>query len=188
MANVLSTDERLAVIHHLVEGCSLRSITRLTGIHRTTSINLMLEFGDNCREFLDREMRGLNLRHVQGDEIWTFVQKKQGRLKDDEKENPLIGDMYLWVALDEDTKLIPSFVIGKRSADMARRFTRLSLGFSKKLDNLAAAVAVYIAYYNYCWRPRLPGKTGRRRVTPAMAAGVTDSLWTLPVLYGQVMR
>jgi hypothetical protein len=53
-----------------------------------------------------------------------------------------------------------------------RRFTRLALGFSKKLENLEAAVNLHMAYYNFCWRP------GKMRVTPAMAAGVTDRLWS----------
>jgi IS1 family transposase len=295
MANVLSADERLSVIHHLVEGCSLGSITRLTGIHRTTIMNLMVEFGALCRDFLDSQMRSLNLRHVQCDEIWTFVQKKQGRLHADEKDNPVIGDMYLWVAFDQETKLIPTFAIGKRSGDMARRFmvdlarrinlprgtdtgtipgiipqlstdgfaaypeavdlafgryvnygvlikdyrntdqpgrygppeliaterreifgivneqsictshverhnltirtfmrrfTRLSLGFSKKLENLAAACSMYVAYYNYCWRTResdRSGKAGRLRPTAAMMAGVTDELWSIGDLYERVM-
>ena len=60
-----------------------------------------------------------------------------------------------------------------------RQFTRLSLGFCKKLENLAAAVALFVAYFNSCWRPLKPGKSGERRVTPAMAAGVTETLWNL---------
>ncbi len=61
-----------------------------------------------------------------------------------------------------------------------RRFTRLALGFSKKLENLQAAVDLHFAYYNFCWRPRYSDDSGRRgqlRVTPAMAAGVVNRLW-----------
>ena len=67
-----------------------------------------------------------------------------------------------------------------------RRFTRLSLGFSKKLENLAAATALHFAYFNYVWRPRFSddsGKPGRLRVTPAMAAKVTPRLWSIEDLY-----
>src|SRR5688572_17369867 len=103
------------VLNLLVEGNSLRSIKRLTGVHRDTAMRLMVQVGDKCREFLDRRMRGLRLDHVQADEIWTFVQKKQGRVKADE-DNQEIGDQYLFVGLDESTKLIPTFVIGKRTA------------------------------------------------------------------------
>ena len=68
-----------------------------------------------------------------------------------------------------------------------KRFNRLSLGFSKKLENLAAAVAMYLAFYNYCWRPRMKGTSGRRQPTPTMAAGVTDKLWSFHDLFSAVM-
>lgn len=66
--------------------------------------------------------------------------------------------------------------------------TRLTLAFSKKLDNLNAAVAMHIANYNFCWRPRENCKSGRKRPTPAMAARVTDRLWMFEVLFETVMR
>ena len=67
-----------------------------------------------------------------------------------------------------------------------RRFTRLSLGFSKKLENLSAAIAMYLAFYNFCWRPRFPGTSGRRRVTPAVAAGLTGELWDFNRLFSTI--
>ncbi len=71
---------------------------------------------------MDAQLRGLTLRHVEVDEIWTFVGKKQGRLTPEEKAECYdMGDVYLWTALDQDTKLVPSFVVGKRSADNARK-------------------------------------------------------------------
>jgi hypothetical protein len=122
MANVLAADKQRMALQLLVEGNSLRSVTRLTGIHRTTVMNLLVRFGDACRQFLDEEMRDLTLRHIQCDEIHTFVGKRQKRLTVDEKrERYDIGEVYLWTALDTDTKLVPTFVIGKRSGDMARR-------------------------------------------------------------------
>src|SRR5207253_7337627 len=116
MANVLSVEDQILVLHHLVEGTSIRSITRVTGIHKTTILKLLVRFGSACREFLDQQMRGLELRHLECDEQWTFVFKKQGRLTPDDGRNARIGDQYLWLAIDMDTKLIPSFIIGKRSA------------------------------------------------------------------------
>ena len=68
-----------------------------------------------------------------------------------------------------------------------KRFTRLSLGFSKKLDNLKAACSFLLAYYNFVWRTRLPGKSGRYRVPAAMAAGVTNRLWKIGDLYDEAM-
>lgn len=82
----------------------------------------MVRFGQACHDFLDPKMRGRELRHFPRDEQWTFVRKMQGRIHDSEKSNARIGDQYLWLALDEDTKLIPPFIIGKRSADMTHRF------------------------------------------------------------------
>jgi hypothetical protein len=120
--NVLSRAEQLSVLNLLVEGASLRSITRLTGVHRTTTLKLMLRVGERCRGFLDRRMRNLSLNHLQCDEIWTFVRKKQGRLSAEESGDLGIGDQYLFVALDEQTKLIPTFLLGKRTAENAQAF------------------------------------------------------------------
>ena len=68
-----------------------------------------------------------------------------------------------------------------------KRFVRLTLCFSKKLENLAAATAMYLAYYNYCWRPRKAGKSGQKRPTPAMAAKLTNHTWTFAELFETVM-
>ena len=277
MAYVLTRKEALFVLHLLVEGNSLRSIQRLTGVHRDTVARLMVKVGTRLRGVMDRRFRNLELNHLQCDEIWTFVRKKQGKLNVEERANPAVGDQYLYVALDEETKFIPSLAIGKRTVettelfmdDLAgrivvppllqpgerpmistdgfnaypnavdgafggavnygtiikdyteseqpgrygppemtgaarrviqgaysrweictshverhnlsirtflRRFTRLALGFSKKLECLQAAVAVYIAYYNFCWmHGSLPG-------TPAMAARLTGHPWSMEEL------
>jgi len=289
MANRLPRSKQIEVLRHLVEGNTLRSTARLTGVHRTTIMNLMVDFGRKCKAFMDAQLRGLTLNHVEVDEIWTFVQKKQARLTAEQKaECHDIDDVYLWTALDKETKLVVSYLVGKRSADNARRlmrdlakrlvfptphqtddhafragkpvyvtqlstdgfsaypeavdlafgghvkygtiikdyrnatmiytpsemvgaerkgifgireneertictshverhnltirtlmkrFTRLSLGFSKKLENLEAACAVFLAYYNFCWRTR-DANEGRTRLPVAMAAGVTDTLWS----------
>src|ERR1700730_378910 len=89
--NVLSREEQLTVLRMLVEGNSLRSITRMTGIHRTTVMKLMVRVGRKCRGFLDRWMRNLTLNHLEADEIWTFVLKKQRRMTAREASNPAIG-------------------------------------------------------------------------------------------------
>src|SRR5207248_6289475 len=114
------------------EGNSLRSIRRLTGVHRDTVARLMVRVGGRLRGVMDRRFRGLELRHLQCDEIWTFVRKKQARLKPREIGNETIGDQYLFVALDEETKLIPSFAIGKRTADTTELF----------MDDLAKRIVV----------------------------------------------
>ncbi|MCI0331808.1 MAG: hypothetical protein L0228_01115 [Planctomycetes bacterium] len=298
MANALTADKQRMVLHLLAEGNSLRSVERLTNVQKKTATRLLVRFGHACRQFLDEEMRGLKLEHLEVDEVWTFVGKKQARVHVDDTLTSPHGDTYLWVALDQETKLVPTFIVGKRSADMARRlmvdlssrlvflrpqnwysevfehvtqistdgfkaypeavdlafgphvkygtiikdyrnadrrpgnyspakiigttrqtrygmdedelwsictshvernnlttrtfmrrFARLSLGFSKKLENLAAATALHFANYNFCWRPRHSddsGKSGQLRVTPAMAAGVTSRLWKFDDLFSEV--
>ncbi len=115
-------DAKLA-LRLLVEGSSIRATERITGMHRDTICRLMVFFGEACQRFLDRRMQGLKLTHLQFDEQWTFVGKKQSRLTLAEREQCADkGDMYLWTCIDQKTKLMPSFIVGKRSADNARRF------------------------------------------------------------------
>jgi hypothetical protein len=131
MCNILPREKQIEVLHHLVEGNTLRSTARLTGVHRTTIMNLMVTFGQRCKRYMDAQLRGLTLRHVEVDEIWTFVGKKQGRLTPEEKAECYdLGDVYLWTCLDQDSKLVPSFVVGKRSADNARK---LMVDLSRRL-------------------------------------------------------
>ena len=92
-------------------------------MHRDTICKLLVVFGDACRRFLNDRMRNLTLTHLQFDEQWTYVAKKQARLTTLEKARRHdIGDAYLWTCIDQQTKLMPSFMVGKRSADNARRF------------------------------------------------------------------
>lgn len=286
MARIMPVEKRNTILRLLVEGNSVRSVTRLMGTNIPTVLHQLHWAGDHCQRLMDDGFRGLNLSHLECDETWTFVQKKQGRLTVEERETRGdIGDVYLWIALDQQTRCIPSYCLGKRTGDMARRFmvdlasrltmpnahasdahgfraggyrpvtqlstdafsaypeavdlafgphvkfgtlikdyrnanpklgyvppemvgskrravfgmnddekgsictshvertnltirtfmrrfTRLALGFSKKLENLEAATHLHMAYYNYCWRP------GKMRITPAMAAGVTNRLWS----------
>ncbi len=122
MANVLKTEKKLTVLHHLVEGSSIRATERLTGVHRDTIMCLMVYAGNKCWEFLDSTLHNLTPRHIELDEIWTFVGKKKRQLRGYEHDNPRIGDIYLWTAVDQDTRLLMSFALGKRTADWARRF------------------------------------------------------------------
>lgn len=273
---VLSRERQIQVLHLLVEGNSIRSVERLTEVNRNTVMSLLVKFGEKCRTFLDERLRGLKLRHIEVDEVWTFVRKKQAMIQPLESD-AAIGDQYVFTAIDQDTKLIACYAIGKRTSEVARafmldlagrivtetpqlssdgwngfknavenafgwevnygqlvksyaegvqegrygppaiiaterkqligaedidpfsictshversnltirtfmkRFTRLALGFSKKLENLAAAVALHVAHYNFC---RVHGSL---KMTPAMAAGLTDHIWEIEELYEAVM-
>lgn len=112
--NVLTMEKKVAVLSAMVEGNSIRSTERMTGVHRDTIMRLVVSVGDNCGRLLNEHMRGLRCRQVQADEIWTYVGKKekQVRFDDDPQE---VGDQYVFVAMDSETKLIPCFRVGKRN-------------------------------------------------------------------------
>jgi hypothetical protein len=89
------------VLRLLVEGSSIRSAERLTGVHRDTICKLLVYFGEACRRFLDHRMQNLRLTHLQFDEQWTYVYKKQSRLTTTEREESSEqGDIYLWTCID----------------------------------------------------------------------------------------
>jgi IS1 family transposase len=262
----LKEEKKVAVIAAMVEGNSIRSVERMTGVHRDTIMRLVVRVGQSCERLLDERMRKLSCRFVQADEIWTYVGKKEKRVRYD--DNPeVVGDQYVFVAMDSETKLVPCFRVGKRNAantwyfirdlqerlahrvqlttdgfrpykdavedsfgmdvDYAmlvkvysssgeadtryspgeivdirtipitghphprfistshierqnltirmqlRRFTRLTNAFSKRLENLKAALALHFAWYNFC---RVHSTL---RVTPAMAAGISNDIWQL---------
>lgn len=276
--NVLSMSERVRVVSALVEGNSLRATERMTGVFRQAITNLLVRMGTGCARLHDAMMRELHCDLLEVDEVWAFVGKKEGHLR--EGDPPEFGDAYTFVALDPTTKLIPSYLVGKRTteathkfvrdlrarvlgapqittdgfksyieaieeafgtrvqyaqilktyrADEAggasrddvrysrgrvvrsvkrtvagtpdeenistsmverqnltvrmsqRRFTRLTNAYSKKLTPLCAAVALHFAHYNFC---RIHTTL---RVTPAMAEGVTDRLWSIDELVARAL-
>jgi len=118
--NVLTEEKKLAVVSALVEGNSVRSVERMSGVHRDTVVRLLQRVGEGCERLPTERMRRLDLRHIQCDEIWTFVHKKQKRLLPG--DSPEWGDRYVYVALDARSKLVPCFEIGQRDADTTNRF------------------------------------------------------------------
>src|ERR1700730_7983400 len=117
--NHLSSDECCRAIGALVEGNSIRSVERMTGIHRDTIMRLMVRVGEGCARLMDRTMRNLNCQRLQLDELWAFVGMKQKRAAQ-LPERGEFGDAYTFVALDADTKLVPCFHVGRRTgADTA---------------------------------------------------------------------
>jgi IS1 family transposase len=120
--NVLSQQRQIQILNALVEGVSIRSTERMTHIHRDTILRLLVSVGDHCQRFLDERLRGFHCQHLQLDEIWTFVRKKERRLSELERLNPDIGDQYVFVAIDAETKLIPTFLVGKRDGYTALQF------------------------------------------------------------------
>ena len=118
--NVLKREKQIAVISGLTEGLSIRSVERLTRVHRDTICRLVVRIGQHCETIMDETMRGLTLSAVQADEIWGFVGKKAKHVRPDDPYE--FGDAYTFVALDEDTKLVPWFTVGKRDEMTTHEF------------------------------------------------------------------
>lgn len=129
--NVLKAEKQEIAISALVEGSSIRSVERMTGIHRDTIMRLMVKVGQNCERLLDNHMRHLNCKNIEVDEIWCYVGKKQRHLRPQDNIEEL-GNQWVFVALDADSKLIPSYIVGKRTADNAEAFIKDLAG---RLDN-----------------------------------------------------
>jgi transposase-like protein len=255
------------IVNCLVEGISIRATARLVNVEKKTVIRVMLHAAELCQRVMDAKLRNLRLRYLQADELWCFTGKKEQNCTFEEKNNGHhVGDTWVFLVTDAETKLVPTFVVspdrglaaaqrlmtdlesrlanrpqittdGLRSyiwgvewafgADVdygmliksyaerdgrleltgarpkviagrpdhwhistsyaernnlncrtfLRRLTRLTNAFSKKVENLTAALWLYFAHYNFV---RVHGSL---RVTPAMAAGVSNHVWTIEELF-----
>ena len=262
----LSTSERARILHLLCEGMAIRAVCRATGASKNTVAKLLADVGKVCMAYHDENVRNLTSKRVQVDEAWAFIYAKQKNVATAKAAPEGAGDVWTWVAMDADTKLVVGYFVGGRDGECAkwfiddvakrlanrvqltsdghkayleavegafgadvdyaqlvkiygassesakgryspaectgivktpiegkpdpahistsfierqnltmrmhmRRFTRLTNAFSKKVENHAYAVALHMMYYNFV---KLHSKL---RVTPAMAAGVSDRLW-----------
>jgi IS1 family transposase len=264
-------EQKTRVVAALVEGNSIRSTVRLTGVAKNTVIKLVLDLADACAAYHDRNVRNVRVRRLQCDEIWQFVGSKAKNTRPEKKAIGW-GDVWTWTGLDADTKLCVSYLVGGRDLGWAkefmhdcakrirnrvqittdghkayleavesafgadidyaqlqkvygapaenhtryspatcigcdmkvvsgdpdpkhvstsfverqnlsmrmsiRRFTRLTNAFSKKIENHAAAVAIWFMYYNFC---RVHSTL---RVTPAMESGLSNHVWMIEELCG----
>jgi IS1 family transposase len=265
--NKLPLQKRAQILSMLVEGSSMRSISRVADVSINTVSKLLVEAGEACLAYHDENVRALNCKRVQCDEIWSFCYAKEKNAPGAKTAPTFAGDVWTWTSICADSKLICNWFVGGRDAEFAhlfmddlagrlnhrvqmttdghkaylnaiegafgsdidyamlvklfgaspesakgryspaectgikktrkigspdakhvstsyaerqnltmrmsmRRFTRLTNAFSKKFDNHCHALALYFVYYNFI---RLH-KT--LRVTPAMAAGITDKLWS----------
>ncbi len=265
--NKLSQTERARILQLLCEGMSMRAVTRLTGASKNTVVKLLNDAGRALGDYQGAAFVNLQTKRVQVDEIWSFTYAKARNVATAKKAPEGAGDTWTWTAIDADSKLVFSVMVGARDTDYAiafmediqgrlanrvqltsdghkpylqavrdtfgtkidyaqlqkiygpaptppgryspavctgikttrvsgkparkhistsyvvrqnltmrmhmRRFTRLTNGFSKKVENHMNAVALHFAYYNFV---RIHQTL---RVTPAMAAGVTDRLWSV---------
>lgn len=265
--NKPSTEKQARVIASLVEGNSIRSTVRMTGVAKGTVTRLLVDVGNACADFHGRTVRNVSAERVQCDEIWSFVGMKKKNVPVEKRRTFGVGDVWTWTALDADSKLMISWLVGDRERDCAtafmkdlagrlnrriqltsdgygtypdavesafgadvdfaqlikvfradpgaearyppprfirieeiqragnpdpkhistsfverqnltmrmsmQRFTRLTNGLSKKVENHAAAIALHFVHYNFARVHQT------LRVTPAMAAGLTDHVWSI---------
>ena len=118
--NRLSTAERARIISCLVEGNSIRATVRMTGFAKNTVTKLLTEMGQACLKAHDDLVKGLQSKRVQCDEIWSFVGAKQKNVPDEKAEQ--WGDVWTWTAIDADSKLIVSYLVGQRGPKWAKEF------------------------------------------------------------------
>ncbi len=119
--NKLSTAKRVSVVKALVEGCSIRATVRMTGVSKNTISKLLLELGAGCTAFQSKTLVNLPCKRLQCDEIWSYVGAKDKNLSSEKKDAGL-GSVWTWTAIDADTKLIPTWLVGSRDADSAYEF------------------------------------------------------------------
>jgi len=132
MANVLSMAKKVAVITALVEGCSVRSTSRMTGVAKGTILRLLAEVGTACAEYQDRTICNVSASRIQVDEIWNFCYCKQKNLTVEIADRQIAGDVWTFTAIDADTKLVLSWLVGRRDAGCATQFLQ---DISERLSN-----------------------------------------------------
>lgn len=271
MANRLPTEKRAQILGLMVEGNSLRAISRLADVSINTVTKLLVDLGEACLSYQADTLPNLPCTRIQLDEIWAFCYAKKRNVATAKAAPEGAGDVWTWTAICADTKLAPCWYVGERSVEVAtefavdlasrlngriqlstdgnfsyrnavdeafgidvdygqvvkvyghpqaekqyappicvgaykttvvgkpdpkhistsfverqnltmrmsmRRFTRLTNAFSKKVENHAHAVAIHFMWYNF-------GRIHKTlRITPAMAAGVTDHVWSLEEVVG----
>jgi IS1 family transposase len=142
--NILNSQKQEMILGAMVEGSSIRSTERMTGVHRDTIMRLVVKVGNACEKVMDTTMRNLSCKDIEVDEVWSFVGKKQRHLTLEDDPNS-VGDFYTFIALDPTTKLIPAYRVGKRDLPNAQAFisdlsSRLTNRIQLSSDKLRAYV------------------------------------------------
>ena len=182
--NRLSLQDRARIIGCLVEGNSMRATSRMVDVSINTVTKLLVDVGQACSEFQDTALRNLPCKRIQCDEIWSFCYAKEKNVPPDLKGHPGYGDVYTWTAIDADTKLIPSWLVGRRDAFYAHRFiddlrSRLANRVQLTTDGhhayLSAVETAFGGDIDYAMLVKLygspQGQQDERRYSPAVCSG-----------------
>jgi|SRR5579863_9824987 len=181
--NKLSNEKRTQIVAALVEGCSIRATVRMTGASKNTIAKLLVELGAACSEYLDRHLVNLPCQRVQVDEIWSFCYAKAKNVTPEiTAKNPFAGDVWTWVAIDADTKLIPSWIVGPRDGVTARIFVNDLAGrLANRIQLTSDGLSVYLAaverafrgHVDYAQLVKIYGETSesQKRYSPAECVG-----------------
>lgn len=185
MVNRLSTDQRAQIVSCLCEGMSIRATVRVTGAAKNTITKLLVELGGACAEYQAAALFDLPCTNIQCDEIWAFCYSKQKNVPDEHRGEYGFGDVWTWTALCADTKLVPSWLVGERTAEDAEFFirdlaSRLANRVQLTTDGLRLYVrAVESAFHgdiDYAQLHKLydapGGEDNERRYSPAVCTGI----------------
>jgi IS1 family transposase len=143
--NKLDAAKRAQIVAALVEGCSIRSTVRMTGASKNTIAKLLVELGTVCSDYLDKTLVNLNCKRIQCDEIWTFVGAKDKNITDKRKEEAGIGSAWTWVAIDAESKLICSWLVGKRDPGCATEFIQdLAVRLANRVQLTTDGLKMYL--------------------------------------------
>lgn len=187
--NRLTTEKRAQIIGALVEGNSIRATCRMTGASKNTVTKLLVDLGTACSVYMDEVLRDLTCERIQADEIWAFCGKKQKNVAPEHQSDPDVGDVWTWVALDPDTKLVASYYVGGRDQQDARTFM---LDLAKRLRyRIQLTTDAYNRYppairnafdgnIDYARLQKIYGADpeGQRRYSPAKCLGIEISIQT----------
>jgi IS1 family transposase len=190
--NRLPIEKRVQIVTMLVEGMSMRAVSRVADVSINTVTKLLADVGMACADYQDRTMRNLTLSNVQVDEIWAFIGAKQKNVPADADPTLGLGDCYTYTAIDRDTKLMPCYMLGYRDAECAGQFmqdlaSRLACrvqlttdGMSAYPDAVEAAFGAGVDYATLTktYEGGLPQVEAKRRYSPAVCTGAVKKVVT----------
>jgi IS1 family transposase len=182
LMNRLSLAKRVQVIHLLCEGSSLRAASRIVDCSIVTVMKLLVDVGEACREYQDKALRNLPCRRLQLDEIWAFCYAKQKNVETAKRQDLAYGDIWTWTALDADSKLMVSWMVGGRDSEFANAFiadlagrlaNRVQITSDGHAPYLAAIEKAFGADVDYAQLVKIYGQTaeGQRRYSPPECIG-----------------